>query len=418
MDREQSDLSSDIEKDDIYDGATEREYRPNQSRIVSVSGFNPYPVEPTLPPYRYQKKKNGKFRRWSVMILLPLVLLTGALASSTYFGLIPLGDGKEPLEAVMSWFEKDDDSTNNQTDALDRSEELLADQTLAVTSDQVQETKWQRGLQKEQLWSIITIDSDNGTNQANATHSVQIVPLLSGDFLAVVEESGTLYGLDVRGELLWSKGPEEWGVSGGKRVIRKWTGLARSDNGRVAAFTTGIESVVWWSNPQRPYEEHPLPEESIAPILGVTANNELIRLSSTENIEIVDRHGEVIKEIKGYGPSHQPKIIEPLAQKDLLIVTEEGLLYSVNSEGTIEYEIGHLPKERGPINAVAVDKEGYIFIGTDQEIIIWQDKGEEIYAMPFDSACVSLALTEKGQLLVGDRYGQVHIFTQNQSPKL
>ncbi|QGG46820.1 hypothetical protein [Heliorestis convoluta] len=412
-----SDLSTDQE-DYLFDTPIEREFKPSQKRIVSVSGYKP--VEPTLPPYKYRKKRKGPWNKVLVATITVSIFFAGAIAFSSYAGIISFS--AKPF--VESNLFAGDDSVEKDAYIIDRTEDLFVADSIAGASNtsHLVAHKWEQGLLLEQTWTISEIPgyeaSEEGEAPKEIKRSIQIIPLLSGDFLAVSQEEGILKGIDMTGAIVWSKGPEEWGVSG-DRVLRKWTSLARSENGRVAAFTEGIESVVWWSNLQRPFEEHPLPEEGSAIILGVTANNEFIRWhESGFGFEIVNKYGDMVKEIATDTTYYTPIAIQPLLQKRLLAATLEGLVYVVGTEGQIEREVGKLPLERGIIQALAVDLEGYIFLGTERELIVWSSRGKEVYAMPFENSVASLAFLEKGKLLVGDRKGQVHVFTAKEPQSL
>lgn len=397
-------------------------------RVISTSGFDrsgeSAKVTPSLPPYGYPRKRARRWSRFLRISLLFFISLFGVLLGVWIYGL-------QEVQSTTGWvqhiFYKEEAKLevtrlvedNNNVSSVAPSDVPASDMvtTSTVPAGNVDDVKnagnvkghWENGFNKENTWAITEVPDSKG----KSIRTVVMVPLISGHYLVNVAEEGALSALDREGKVLWTKYPESYGVSGGKRVERRWVNVIKAGEGRAVAFTKGVESAFWWSNPEQPDDERPLPPGFVTVPLAITQNNEYIRQGKSGlGYEIVDSAGMVIKQVVFNNLRFQPVSIFPLSNSRVLAVNKNGLLYVIDSDGNIEKEIGPLNSGgKFKITALTVDPQGYIFVGTEKQVEIWHGSGRHILDFSIDDGCASLAITPEGKLLVGSLRGKIEIFS-------
>ncbi|MTV47949.1 hypothetical protein GJ688_02995 [Heliobacillus mobilis] len=393
----------------------EDESRSKRRGKILATGFQQEAdgtIAPSLPPYKYKRRKNRSRKQVIFSATALSLLLVGALAGAWYTGILKTPSYLGPISHI---FDREV-TTGVVGEPIEDSsfpskpvEEHQQESTVVTTPPVAEAGSWEKGVLFEGAWVVPQEVEKKGIKQ----RSVRVLPLQSGEFLVNIPEEGTLSALDKEGKVLWTKQPEPWGVSGKQRVQRSWDGLVRASDGRAVTFTKGVESAIWWSSAQQPDEERPLPPARTKLPLTISADNYYVNLTWNEQgCDILDSWGTVKGKITFPKTRFSPTAAVPMAQGRLLMANVDGLLYIINKEGLIENKIGPSKAgEKAAIKSLAVDPKGYVFVGAGDRVEIWKSSGEFVFGFTVDGGCASVALSEEGKLYVGDLSGKIKIFS-------
>ncbi|MCW2279455.1 hypothetical protein [Heliophilum fasciatum] len=413
-----TDTDADIFSADLYSDEDEEEMLRRLDDRSIVSGFErPADITPSLPPCEPRKKRRQASRRWlriSGFILALLIVAGGAVLF--YTGKIPLGEATMGFAQTFSWINRENRVQNVEeasiVETVDQQPSSV-EQALDVTTRSEgppaegppaeAPPAWENGGLSTGFWTVV--DSADGSNDDDNL-AVHVVALKDEQFIVNIPEQGTLLGLDNRGEVIWRKTPERWGISNGKRIQRRWVGVLQGPQRKAIALSTGIEGMSYWSNIESPEQERPLPRNftpstlwlSITPEGGVIRSNR-----SGGGIEILDEAGKVMQTI----PLYLPVAVTWCDDRQMLIASKNGLVYQVERSGEVLGQLGPVPKVR----CLAYDLAGYVFIGSDDKVEVWHESGKKVTEWDVPDGCASLSVGTDGRLFVGDLKGKIQIFS-------